>query len=502
MVLLNILIRIPSVPHESGSPDEFIIHVLANSVSTYGYAKWWIHPLSVFGLYPYSYASSASFILSGLSQVTGIEMEGVIWYYCMIVGLFALCSAYVLGKQIKYDDSFSIFLAFFISISPGVLLYLTWHTSARGLFIGMLPFFIYIILKIRTSKIKYSFLMFNWLLILIATHHLFYFAFLILLAFAVTTLFYKLKEYYTQFKIPSQTLNIIYLILFIAMFSMPFFTGLFIDSSRYTSVRNIFEDHIRYATGPLIFLYIGGFIYLSFKKAKTFEEWFLLWTLLLITPIMYIDAYGKFFYPIIVAIFVSIGLKNVLNIKDMNKKYVMTSLVIFLLLFTSFSSNYQHWRTSEKSHKWYMENSDYEAGIWIKNNTLETKGFIGNDLYETTRIFSVSERPTMIMPETDIIYGFVNESDIPIRKNSPSSKEFYMDNPFVLDESITLSPYFYINNLQTAHIDDEFTQSIINKYNLTYEIENTLSERGILVESLHENRNSIYDNGKICILEL
>ena len=65
LIALNIILRIPTVPHEIGF-DSFDIHILANSISAFGEARWWVHPLSVVGFFPLSYASSVPFILSGI----------------------------------------------------------------------------------------------------------------------------------------------------------------------------------------------------------------------------------------------------------------------------------------------------------------------------------------------------------------------------------------------------------------------------------------------------
>ena len=69
LIILNLIIRVPSIPHERGSPDEFTMHSLANSLSTFGHANWWAHPSSIFGFYPYSYASSTAFIFSGIPNL-------------------------------------------------------------------------------------------------------------------------------------------------------------------------------------------------------------------------------------------------------------------------------------------------------------------------------------------------------------------------------------------------------------------------------------------------
>jgi len=62
LVLLNVALRYPTTSHEVGV-DSFVIHGLANSISENGYAKWVVHPLSIFGFYPYSYPSGVPYLL-------------------------------------------------------------------------------------------------------------------------------------------------------------------------------------------------------------------------------------------------------------------------------------------------------------------------------------------------------------------------------------------------------------------------------------------------------
>ena len=165
LIILNIIIRIPSVSHEIGI-DSFTIHVLANSVSAFGEAKWWVHPLSIGGFYPCSYASAVPFILSGIAQCTDIDMEKVIWIFCLIIGLLSAAIAYIMAGQIKNDDSFKFLISFSYSLSPALLVF-TWDASTRGLFIVLFPLFVYLLLKIRTCILKCSMLGFILFILLI-----------------------------------------------------------------------------------------------------------------------------------------------------------------------------------------------------------------------------------------------------------------------------------------------------------------------------------------------
>src|SRR3990170_5455428 len=96
LILLNVIMRIPITPHEIGY-DSFLIHFIADSISTYGHAKWWIHPLSIVGLYPFSYASALPFYLSGVSQSLSLEMEQTIWVVLLSLGILSSFTAYLMA---------------------------------------------------------------------------------------------------------------------------------------------------------------------------------------------------------------------------------------------------------------------------------------------------------------------------------------------------------------------------------------------------------------------
>ena len=149
LIALNLIIRCPSVPHEVGD-DSFHMHLVANSLSEFGYAKWWIHPASILGSYPYSTSPSAvPFFLSGLSQLTGIDVEPTILLYSVFLGLFSICVAYLMAGAIYDDDRFKFFVAFIFSTSQGIVTFTTWTAHAKTLFIISLPFLIFLLLKSR-----------------------------------------------------------------------------------------------------------------------------------------------------------------------------------------------------------------------------------------------------------------------------------------------------------------------------------------------------------------
>lgn len=501
LILLNFLIRIPSIPHERGSPDEFTMHNLANSVSAFGYAKWWAHPASIFGFYPYSYASATAFIYSGISQSTGISMDWIAWIFPAILGVFIVLSVYILAGLIKNDDVFKFLAAFVVSLSPGVLNYITWQISARGLFIALLPFFLYLLLKSHASRyaVRFGVLTFILFILIMATHHYYILSVPFIFSYILIIIFYKIKS---PIKISDNLVSIALLAGFLGMFSIPFFTGLFIESSRYSALQTMLSNNIRYL-GPFIFFAVGGFSYLILKRNREFGEWFLILSLIFFSPFLYIDKYAQFISNILLGLFMSIGIVN-LKESNFDKKRVFSMIIIILLLFVSFSAFYQHWRTNvgrQPINQFYMEDTTYNGALWIKNN-IEAKRLIGNDDQVSTRIFAVSEVPTLVMPETDLTYGFFNASNIKTIMNSPFSVEFYLHNPYI-------TPNFYTEtesalwNLNSLDIDNDHAKLITSTFNLSYFIENSFFSRFFsdneLILSLEKKRELIFSNGRIRI---
>ncbi|RJS83204.1 hypothetical protein CW713_04200 [Methanophagales archaeon] len=498
LVLLNVIIRIPSFPHESGC-DSFMIHILANSVSENGYAKWWINPLSIFGLYPYSECSAVPFALSGINQCTGLEMEFVLWLFSVIMGLFSAFAAYILAGRIKDNDVFIFLVAFSYSLAPGILAFTTWNLSMRGPFMALLPLFIYVLLKSRIFLFRCCILTLIIFILLGSIHHLIYFTLPIILSFVVVSLLYN------KIKITTNSVNIAFVIGFIGMFALPFFTGMLIEHSRYNQLHEMLENNVRY-TGFLLLFTLGGFVYLSLKSEKSFGEWLLLAFLLCFAPLMWIRIYAFWFTTLFSCLLIGASLTNATNIIKINEKRKIASviLIISLLLAVSFSGFYQHWRThigKATAGEWYMDEEMYAGALWIRDNIDKNKRMVGNDDLGAKRMSAISEVPTLVDAADTVmfVYGFADINNTPIVKNSPLSTSFYMDNPYVISRNFTRVGYFR-NSLQ--HIDVDRGKSIISRFNLSYAIENQNIGKNEFIQSLYMKKNSIYDNGKFRVWSL
>lgn len=194
LIILVLVLHYPMSFNEIGW-DSFAIHVLANTISESGYAKWWLHPLSVIGSYPYSEISGAlPFLLSGISQITGMSGDITIFWTSLFLGVLSIFTAYLMAGAIFNNEIYKFLVAFGYSTSQGILFYTTWTAGTRALFIILLPLFIYGLIKSYNS-IRYVLLTAVLFLLLMSTHKMFYFLLPVILGFIAVQIIFKIRTY-------------------------------------------------------------------------------------------------------------------------------------------------------------------------------------------------------------------------------------------------------------------------------------------------------------------
>ena len=510
LIILNIILRLQVVPNEIGA-DSFIVHMMANSISEFGYAKWVLHPNSFFGMYAYSEVSAVPFFLSGICQSTGIEMRWVIFLYCILLGTLSMFTAYLMAGAIIDDDLFKFLVAFTLSTSPAILGYSTWTIPARGLFIVLAPLLVYMLLKCR-GYTRYIPLTISFAVFLYATHHLIYFFLPVFLAFFVllvletrpkinliATLGQILKSRTDNHigELKSKLYPLVPIAGFVAMFSIPFFGRKFIEMSRYSP---IYESYVRYI-GLLIIPAVGGLIYLIFKRNKSFREWFLLLSAIFFTALIYEQTYMKWFLPIFAVLFICIGLVNILRLE--RKRYALTMVSIFLLISLCFSGYYQflHFLPTHGINERYIEESTYTAGRWMEEYVAGSA--ISNDRYFGMRMAAASETIHHLVTYTllDFTYGFTTVNLSQFKWYPITSEEFWFN---VGDAGRDMGEYTW-DSLNIMYLKP-------HDFNITYFVENTKAGGDIiwhhgrypskLLHYAYGKSDCVYDCGKVNIWKL
>lgn len=499
LFILNIIIRIPSIPHEKGI-DSFFIHLLANSLSLYGESRWWINIYSIFGFFPFSYPSATPFSLSGIEQVANVNMESSILLYCILLGLFSMFSMYEFAGALYNNFLFKYMASMLFSLSQGVLLYTTWEVSQRGVFLVFFPIFIYLILKDKISNVKKCFLLLPLLIFLYATHHL---AFLTILPIIAYLCLHLIKALNIK-KLNEQGVYIYVIMLIIALIT-PFFTGLFFEGeSRYNWVVDAFIELARWI-GPLIFIAFGGIMSTLINKDKNLKDWYILILLLVSTPLIYLQKYGKFLLIPLAIIFIAIAFMNIIRLDIKNKNRLKIFMILILLLTFSYSSFFNHARTSSSSSYWYMSEETFCGGSWAKDYVPEGSRAVGPSADNTPaslnskRLCSIA-RGHFIIPiqgAADLAHGLVSISGISYVQNSVLSTNFYFDGPFTSRDEYSL-PGKVNWMLGRENIDDPKIKSIIHNMSVNYIFEDTYKAYNIM-PSVYNTKNRIYDSGNLRI---
>lgn len=487
--ILNIILRFQVVPREIGD-DSFIMHMMANSLTEFGYARWILDPLSYFGLYPASYTSSAQFLLSGITQSTGIAMNQTILIYCSFIGIFSMLTAYLMAGELFNDDVFKFLVAFGISTSPLVVSYTTWSIPTRPLLIVFVPFTVYLLLKSRNS-IKCSSLIIPLVFFLFATHHLFFFLLPVFFVYFILVFHMKLKRFVKFPRISPKAEFILVLMGFFLFFLVPFGAGKFLEKSRYAP---IYIDYIR-QTGLLIVFGVGGFSYLVAKQKKSFGEWLLLFSLMILTMFIYNDTYMKDFLPIFLIPVAGLGLLNITKSSVQRKNIPLLVLTVVMIVSISFTAYYQFLREYPVNiDSRYIEDSTYRTGTWMKEYS-NGSAISNNDLYGR-RICAASDTVHFLTTSSilDTTYNFTSINISDFKRYPISSEEFWFSGYNGPD--VGAKQWEAVNMLQESP----------SYNNILYVVEDTRGEGNILwnhqaekskiLQTAHDSGNLAYDSGR------
>jgi hypothetical protein len=129
--------------------------------------------LSLFGLYPLSYPSADPFLLAAFAQIAGVSVETAILFVSLALGVFGVFASFVMAREFYNDNLFGVSVAFLYALAPRFLDFTLWTSSTRGLFMLLLPGFVWAIIRVmRDPKPKSIGMLTSMLFLLGATHHL------------------------------------------------------------------------------------------------------------------------------------------------------------------------------------------------------------------------------------------------------------------------------------------------------------------------------------------
>ncbi len=516
LILINILIRYPKTTHEIGV-DGFFIHSLASTISTFDSAKWILNPLSFFGLYPMSYASAGPFLLSGISQTTGIDIEMIILLIGIILGLFSMFSMFLLANLVFKNEVLSYLVAFIYSLSPFFVEFGSWQMSTRVIFIGFFPILIWSILKIRNSlNISYIPTILILLLFLLATHRIALFMPLIFFAYFMTILLRKIFLFALLKHKELLNIHLFYIsiIIILFLFYLTFFAlnTIFSSQTDYQSgyffkgtdpsamILNLGADLIGKIGILFVFIFIGLYTLISKLSKLSHNELFIILAIIFTIPLLKFEDYVHALLLPFFSLIIGLGIfKFYSRVKERKRvsNIIISGCLIISVIFSIFLLNY-----------WYFEkyeiDKEYSAAKFIEvrsNNTI-----IANEGLLAAKISSFSGKPTLpfggayairYTPE-QLAYGFANKTNVKVQplKVSGFLKEYSFYG--IVEAPDQESDWESIMNMdyqdEKAHyLMEKYNARLIISKNPSYEYWGKRNSR--FLSSIYNYGNNIYDNG-------
>ena len=356
-ILITVAFRWPTTYHETGV-DSFFIHSLANSVTQFGDLRWVANPLSLFGLYPLSYASGIPILLAEFSNMTGLTMEETVLIFSFLTAIIAALSAFLLGLEIRNSAPFAFAISVLFSACPILLFSTEWTTGTRAMFTAILPFALWTL--IRLGKIEYKelhirkrrellFIFVITLFLMAIIHNLFFMMIVFIIAyFIVKRLLYfqsPLREYFISIKGRKQFLSkyttllpiaiIIALTIVVANYTgwlnfESFEVGFFKGNSSLDSFLNLITPIAATLGFPIIFLLPISIIIVLKSKKKDFTNLFFLVSILFVLPFSGGRTYEKWIYPIVLCLLILSPIYLIVSSKN-RRRYAKVAIVAILL---------------------------------------------------------------------------------------------------------------------------------------------------------------------------
>ena len=173
LVLVSFALRYPMIEHERYQTDSYFIHLISQSVVDEHQAIWAFHPLSYFGLYPYSYPSGIPILLAELSQMTGLSMEVCILLYDFALAAVFCLAVFILTRHFIVRSEYALLATFFAITAARFVDTTYWNGSARGTLIVLVTLLVFASFRAAMTRQPLLLLVSGLLAFgCLATHHM------------------------------------------------------------------------------------------------------------------------------------------------------------------------------------------------------------------------------------------------------------------------------------------------------------------------------------------
>ena len=409
--LFTLLLRYPITPSPTGT-DNFYYISMAKSILSHGQVFWAEEVLSLYGLFPGTDPLGATLIASAVTTTTGLSIYNYIIIHSIFFSLISTFGFFMLTGELTDNYRSRWFAALCFSLAPRFLTFSLWRFSLRFTFIAILPFFVWLLLRLSNSKhgrhpSRLIALISLFIVILPSLHRMaLLFPGMLLALLMAHLLFYWQENATNRERAGRQTL------FFLIFLSSYLFYLQYLDFSPYSpdddligvyllSGVGVFSSLANLAVyylinvGPFVFISILGLVFWiqegRIKLGYLFSMSYLALSFFAISDIIYIPYLVTFG----ILLFMAPGFDFFLdNLQDYPKRInaLLSVLTILLVSFSYMDLNYRviaHEREAQ-FYTYYVRDSSISTAQWMDDN-LEKGIFESNDAKRERRVAAYSD---------------------------------------------------------------------------------------------------------------
>ncbi len=392
-LLITIIIRL--IYLKEVGIDSFFLHSISRGIISNSYIGWNTNIISFFSLGKDTYAPITPILLSILSSVSNVSIEKIILIFAITLSIVGMLGVYFLVKYISKKESIALICAILFSLSPLYIYFTIWTASGRSVFVSFFPYFLLYLLKEKTIKDYIAIVLLGLLLIL--SHKLGYLIIIILIAYLISIfLKNKDKKVLKRFVFFIIILSFILLIIFKFKFDILWWQyqddGFFKNEGFLYLTLNIIFNYLSKLGLAAIFGLISCFI-IIFKNKVDKNLIFLLFSIILVIPMLFFGQYIVFYLLPLVSIISYTTIDAILSLKHIKKKIIIKYFILTMVIACVFSSIFMfyHWDSNyDKRGIEFMPSLQEEKTIsFIKN---EKGNCITNDLILANRVTAYTNK--------------------------------------------------------------------------------------------------------------
>ncbi len=410
LFFMTILMRYPSTPSPTGTDNFYYISV-AKAILYNGQIFWADNILTFYGLFPGTSPLGATLFASVVCSLTGLSIYQYIFIHGFIFSTISTYGFFMLTGEFTNNYRSRWFATLCFSLAPRFLTFSIWRLSLRYSLISILPFFIWLLLRLQHHKygrypLRIISLLFITILILPSLHRMGLLFPGILIAFILSNILYYWQESATNRERAGR--QALFFLLFLSSY---LFYLQYLDFSPYSpddevlgaylfSGYGIFSSMGNLAlyyllnVGPFIFVSVIGIVFWvqegRVSHSYFFSMSYLALGLFVISDLIYIPYLWSFGILLFIAPGMDFFAEN-LEANPDRQSLLFAFFVLLILSFTHYDLNYrlESHNRDEVYYSYSVRDSSFSTSVWIKNN-LETSIMECNDAKRDRRIAAYS----------------------------------------------------------------------------------------------------------------